>query len=169
MPFYVFFDYKDVQNQTAKNMITSLLKQLVCTMQSIPVALEKLYDEDKNEKRRPSLDGLVDLFIKHAKQMSCVILFDAFDECGEQGIVRSRLIQRFYNSGVKVFITHRPHVLTSPKSDFPEHTLLEIQARDEDIEGYIDKQLRMEEKAKRLDDTFRTRIIDDIKQQAKGM
>jgi hypothetical protein len=138
-------------------------------MQSIPDVLENMYDEDRNEKRRPSLDGLVDSFINHAKRMSCVILFDAFDECGEQGIVRSRLLQRFYSSGIKVFITHRPHVLTGPKSDFPLHIVVEIQARDEDIEGYIDRQLRMVEKAKRLDNIFRTRIIDAIKQQAKGM
>jgi hypothetical protein len=128
-----------------------------------------MYDEDKKEKRRPSLDDLVDLFINHAKQMSCVILFDAFDECGEQGIVRSRLLQRFYSSGINVFITHRPHVLTGSMRDFPQHIVVEIQAHDEDIEGYIDRQLGMEEKAKRLDKTFRTRIVDDIKQQAKGM
>lgn len=150
-------------------MVASLLKQLIYTIQSIPDALEKMYEEDKNEKRKPSLDGFVDLFMNHAKQVPCVILFDAFDECGEQGIVRSRLLQRFYSSGIKVFITHRPHVLTSPKRDFPRHIVVEIQARDEDIEGYIDRQLRMEEKSERLDNTFRTRIIEDIKQQAKGM
>jgi hypothetical protein len=150
-------------------MIASLLKQLIYTTQSIPNDLEKMYDEDKKEKRRASLDGFVDLFINYAKLMSFVVLFDAFDECGEQGIVCSRLIQRFYNSGIKVFITHRPHVLKNPEIDFQEYTRIEIQARDEDIEGYIEEQLRMEEKAKRLDETFRTRIIDEIKHQAKGM
>jgi hypothetical protein len=128
-----------------------------------------MYDEDKKEKRRPSLDAFVDLFIKHVKQVSFVVFFDAFDECGEQGIVCSRLIQRFYNSGIKAFITHRPHVLKNPEIDFQEYTSIEIQVQDEDIECYFNTQLRMEEKAKWLDNTLRARIIDEIKHQAKGM
>jgi hypothetical protein len=128
-----------------------------------------MYEEDKNQKRRPSLDGFVELFIKHAKQLSCVILFDAFDECDEQGIVLSKLIEQFYNSGIKVFITHRPHILKNPEIDFQEFTRVEIQARDEDVETYIEGQLRMEEKAKRLNNDFKTTIIAEIRHQAKGM
>lgn len=128
-----------------------------------------MYDEDKNQMRRPSLDGFVELFMKHARQVSSVILFDAFDECHEQGVVFSRLIQRFYNSGIKVFITHRPQILKNPEIDFQGLTRVEIQARDEDVQAYIEEQLKMEEKAKRLDDEFKARIIAEIRHQTKGM
>jgi hypothetical protein len=128
-----------------------------------------MYNEAKKESPRPILSAFVDVFITYAKLASFIILFDAFDECEYQGIMISQLIRRMYNSGIKVFITHRPHVLQNPKNDFEELNILEIQAHDEDIECYTIQRLIMEEKAKRLDDTFKSRIIKEIRDRAKGM
>ena len=128
-----------------------------------------MYDEDKKEKRRPSLDAFVELFIKHTKEMSFIVLFDAFDECGEQQTVQCQLIQRFYNSGLKIFITHRPHVFKSPEADFQEWTRVDIQARDDDIERYVKTELDMKAKERQFDSSLRVRIISEIKSQAKGM
>ena len=168
-PLYLFFDYKDVDNQTAKKVIRSLLKQLVLARQSIPSDLEKIYNEDKDEKRSPTLDTFVNLFIKHVNELSFIVLLDAFDECGEQENVLSRLIQHFYNSGIKMFITHRPHALTTPELHFQNFASVEIQARDEDVERFITEELDTKPKGKRLDADFRDRISTEIKNKAKGM
>lgn len=168
-PLYVFFDYKDVQNQTAKNVMASLLKQLIYAKQSIPCELEKMYDEDKKEKRRPSLDAFVQLFTKQTKEISFIVLFDAFDECGEQQTVQCQLIRRFYNSGLKIFITHRPHILKTPEADFREWTRVDIQARDEDIERYVKTELDTKAKERQLDSSLRARIMREIKSRANGM
>src|SRR5208282_3064807 len=109
---------------------------------------ETMYDEAKTGSPRPILSAFVDLFIRYAKLASFIVFFDAFDECNQQGIVCSQLVRRIYNSGIKVFITHRPHVLQKPEADFEDFTVMEIRAHSEDIENYIAQQLEVEEKAK---------------------
>jgi hypothetical protein len=164
---YLFFDYKD--DQTAEKVIATLLKQLIYLMKAIPHDLETKYDQTKNGYPRPVLAEFIDLFIKYAKPVSFIVLFDAFDECKHQGIIWSQLIRQMYDSGIKVFITHRPHVLQSPGTHFQECTVVEIQAHREDVENYIAQQLEMEEKAQLLSETFKTLIIRRISDQAKEM
>ena len=128
-----------------------------------------MYHDDINDKRPHTLSSFVDLFISHAKKDSFIILLDAFDECGEQELVYSQVIQPLYNAGIKVFITHRPHIIIKPEVDFQDFMRVEIQAMDEDIESYIRGQPKMQKKAKHLDDTFTLEIIEAIKGKAKGM
>lgn len=125
-----------------------------------------MYDKSKAGSPKPALSELVQLFITCAKLGSFIVLFDAFDECKEQGIVWSQIVRTIYTSGINVFITHRHHVLQ--KSD-AESTVVEIRAQDEDIEQYIVQKIKIEEKANRLPETFKARIIKDITKQAKGM
>jgi hypothetical protein len=74
-----------------------------------------------------------------------------------------------YNSGIKVFITHRLNVLQKPEADFKEFTLVKIQTQVEDVEKYITQQLEGDENVKRLSETFKTRIINEVRDQAKDM
>lgn len=166
---YIFFDYQDVQNQTAEKVIANLLKQLIYLIDTIPSQIMTMYNEAKKEYPRPILSAFVDVFITYAKLASFIILFDAFDECDQQGIMIFQLIRRMYNSGIKVFITHRPHILQKPEDNFEESTILKIRAHDEDIESYIAQQLEIGEKVQRLDKTFKNTIIKEIRDQAKGM
>lgn len=168
-PLYIFFDYKDDQSQTAEKVIANLLTQLISSTKIIPPDLETEYDRVKNRSPRPVLSVFINLFIKYAKSASFIVLFDAFDECKERGTIWSQLVRQMYHSRIKVFITHRPHVLQNPKADFNECTILEIQARREDIENYIAQQLEMEENTKFLPKTFKDTIIKEISDQAHDM
>jgi hypothetical protein len=142
---------------------------LIFSTKSIPFSLVSVYDKVKTGYPKPTLSTFVDLFITYAKLASFMVLFDAFDECNQQGIVYSQLIQRMYNSGIRIFITHRPHVLQNPEVDFEEFTRLEIRAQSEDIENYISKQLDIEETAKCLDGKFKDTIKNEIRDHANGM
>ena len=168
-PLYIFFDYKDDQNQTAEKVIANLLRQLISSIQIIPSDLETEYDRVKNGSPRPVLSVFINLFIKYAKSASFIVLFDAFDECKQQGVILSQLVRQMYNSGIKVFITHRPHVLQNTKADFNECTVMEIRARREDVQNYTAQQLDMEEKTKHLAETFKDTIIKEISAQANDM
>jgi DNA repair photolyase len=127
-----------------------------------------MYDEFKSGSPRPNLSSFVDLFVTHATPASFIVFFDAFDECNQQGIVRSHLIRRMYNAGIRVFVTHRPHV-QFPDVDFKDLTRIEILARSEDVENYIAQQLEVEGNAKRLNESFKATIIKQITDQANGM
>ena len=150
-------------------VVVSLLKQLIYSTDTIPSQVITMYNEAKKEYPRPNLSAFVDVLITCAKLAPFVILFDGFDESDQRGIVWSKLIRPMYNSGIKVFITHRPHILQKSEIDFEEFTVMEIRAQDEDIEKYISQQLEVEEKTKRLHQAFKARIIKEIKHQAKEM
>ena len=148
----------------------SLTKQLVVSLQSVPSSLKTIYDEVEKNSSTPQLSDFVDLFLEYSKQHSIVVLFDAFDECGEQEIVISQLVLRFYKSGIKVFITHRPFVLKNPESHFENVVTQEIRARREDIEAYVDHQLKNKEMAKGcLDSQFKNGIVKQISDLADGV
>jgi len=150
-------------------VITSLLKQLILWLKEIPSDLMTKYDEVKSGCPRPPRSVFVDLFIKHAKQRSFVVLFDAFDECDQRGIVLTEVIRLLYDSGIRTFITHRPHVLQNPDADFEDIFVKEIRAQSEDIEKYIAQQLEVEENSRRLSETFKASIINEIRDHAKDM
>lgn len=168
-PLYIFFDYKDILNQTPEKVIASLLKQLVASLSTLPSSLVKMYDEMKNGLPPPSLSDFVDLFIRCSTQHSVVVLFDAFDECDQRGTMISRLVRRLYQAEIKVCIMHRPHVLQHLDIDFEKVTKLEIRAQSEDVETYIAQQLQQEEKMRRLDDNYKAGIINEISKRADGM
>jgi hypothetical protein len=128
-----------------------------------------IYDKVKTGSPKPTLSTFVDIFLTHSKLASFMVLFDAFDECEQQGIVCSQLILPMYNSGIRIFVTHRPHVLQTPEVDFKEFTRMEIRAQSEDIENYISQQLGIEERAKALDRRFKGAIINKIRDEANGM
>jgi hypothetical protein len=128
-----------------------------------------MYDKAKTGSPRPILSVFIDLFIKYTKPASLIVIFDAFDECKQQGIIWSQVVRQMYNSGIKIFITHRPHLLLNPEADFNEFTIMEIRAHREDIENYVAQQVEVEPKTKRLTETFKTTIIKQISDQANGM
>jgi hypothetical protein len=168
-PLYIFFDYQDGQNQTPEKVIASLLKQFIYSIGEIPSQIVTMYNEAKKESPRPIVSAFVDVFITYVKSPSYVIFFDALDECNQQGFMISVLVQRMYNSGIKVFITHRPHILRNPENSFEERTRLEIRAHNEDIESHVAQQLRMAEKAQRLEKTFKDTIVKELRDKANGM
>jgi hypothetical protein len=49
---YIYFDYDNQKNQTPVNIITSLLKQLVCQLGLIPMELQGLYEKCITESSR---------------------------------------------------------------------------------------------------------------------
>ena len=150
-------------------MITSLLKQLIRLLKEIPCDLMTKYDEVKSGSPRPLRSVFVDLFIKYASQGSFIVLFDAFDECDQRGIVLSEIIRPMYNAGIRTFITHRHHVLQNPNADFEDICVTEIRAQGEDIEKYIGQQLELEENSRRLSETFKASIISEIRRHAQDM
>lgn len=165
-PLYIFFDYKDAHIQTAEKVIASLLKQLLFPFDTLPSALEAMYDKSKTGSPRPVLSDLVQLFITCSSRLPAVVLFDAFDECGNQRRIISELVVPLHKSGIRVCITTRPHVLQDLKHTFDSATIMEIRAQREDIETYLAHQL---EQSQRLNATFKADIIRKLSNHADGM
>jgi hypothetical protein len=142
---YFYFDFKD-EGQTAEFVVTSLLKQLIYQFMKIPTSLELAYDKWQRGQRkiRPDESAFAELFTECAKEFSTVyespvfIVLDAYDESPK--MERKKLIsylQQFHQSGASIYLTTRPELLDNLQKAFAPLIVLEIKARDIDIELYV--------------------------------
>ena len=165
---YFYFDYKDQLQQTAEVLLSSLLKQMAHPLEGLHPCLKSIYDQVSPGSAKPVLSDLVNLFITCAQHLKTVfVILDAFDECGQQSRIIEHIIKRFSLSGIKVFITARPHLHETFKSEFDRATFFTITAEDDDVKNYITSELQT--KKKRLNDNFRKEIIYEISSRAQGM
>ena len=78
---YLYCDYK-ASDQTAVNLIASLLQQIVQSETKLLDGINALYEEHRRKQTRPSLADFTRLLQKEAQQFSRVfIVIDAVDEC----------------------------------------------------------------------------------------
>ena len=109
---YVYFDYKNREEQTGDNVIRTLLKQLLLPSNLIPRDLESVYDDCTSRNKHPDMSIFTRQLLSISATLSSVyIMLDALDECSSEildDIVA--LIHQIKNSRVKIFCTSRPHI-----------------------------------------------------------
>ncbi|KAL7956479.1 ankyrin repeat-containing domain protein [Trichoderma compactum] len=137
---YLFCDYRKHNEQKAEDLVANLLKQLTQRRDVIPDCIQELYVECKKNPKRPSLHEL-----SEALQSVCLlyskvfIVVDALDECqitdGCRKYFLSTLFRLQEGTNTNFFATSRniPEILEA----FKKSTLLEISAKDEDVQKYL--------------------------------
>jgi hypothetical protein len=129
-----------------------------------------VYNKLHIPREEPPLSVLIDLFKTCARELSAVaVILDAFDECDvdERGRIVSELLPPLSESGVKVYITTRHHLLDPLKLEFESSTFLEIKANKDDIENYLMQQIK--HRWNRLPPDFKMEITRTISERADGM
>ena len=165
-PAYVYFDSQD-REQTQASVIASLLKQLLSALPEIPSAIQDAFSKfESGESGSDSIDFIG--FIKTVStNLSCVaILLDAFDECQphEQPKIVD-LVSELRKSGIRVYITTRPHCRAYLKDKLPDTVFTEIAANEEDIKMFLDEKMASMD----VGDELKDQITSTICPQAKGM
>jgi hypothetical protein len=130
-----------VDNQTPSRLLAGLWRQLVLERDIGPIA-ENLYEQHQEKRTAPSLDEVVNVLRFSIRELSKVfIIIDAMDEYPE--FQRETLLQNLatIGSNVNFMITSRPNISLEPSS-LPNIETLDIQAAPEDIQGYIDAQIK---------------------------
>jgi hypothetical protein len=168
---YIYFDYKDKETHSAKNIAANILKQLLSRSDETPHDLLQLFEKARNNPRHfKELKELREWILKCAEYLpSVVIILDALDEC-ENTFERTKIIS-FLNDlskdGVKILITSRTS-LPKPMNDIP---ILEARAKDSDIDAYVRARLGevpLEIDPELLED-LEPIIIRSIQSNANGM
>jgi hypothetical protein len=166
-----YFDYNDSERQTLEDVVTSLLKQLVYQIDTIPPDLEEAYDLHLHRgiRARPTVNRFSDLLINCSKQFftTVFLLIDAFDECLEAR--RPELLvhlQRFYEAGLRLFLTTRSHLLHQLEKKLQCAAKLEIYAQENDVQKYLTESLQ--EKVGYLDDKLQHKIVERISMGVDG-
>jgi hypothetical protein len=170
---YVYFDYKERDNQTPILVLASLVKQLGYQIPHLPQKISTLYEEHVNKGKRPSLEELLIVLLSiFASFKRVFIVFDALDECNQKG-QRDKFLPLFHSlgeGGANLFITSR-YYPEDIQVSFKNVPRIKIMASGEDIKSYILQKLEENPRVKRLAEKAKCedRIISELNERANGM
>ncbi|KAJ7270941.1 ankyrin repeat-containing domain protein [Mycena rebaudengoi] len=135
-----YLNHKESDAQSPSNILAGLWWQLVSERPISPV-VQQLYEKHQNQRTKPSLDEVREIFCSTVAEFSKVfIVVDAFDEYPEAH--RFILLDTLATMGgtVSLMLTSRPNI--APESFFPTASVLEIRAKEEDIRRYVAAQIQ---------------------------
>jgi Cdc6-like AAA superfamily ATPase len=137
---YIYGNYNRRHEQTPIQLVSSLLKQLVLQLPSIPEQIRDLYDQHYQHGSRPQLLTLIQ-YLEHiiVEHTRVFFVIDALDELPQDAmdVCIPELLRLTRMTSLRIFATARPVPAITTKFEGPESIRLEIHAIDEDIERYI--------------------------------
>jgi hypothetical protein len=80
------FEFKDVEKQDTRRALSSLVRQLLDNVTTIPLSLNQLYEGCEYGKRAPDIEGLMYVlkcFAESDEIDEIFVVLDALDECPE--------------------------------------------------------------------------------------
>ncbi|KAF8461240.1 hypothetical protein BDZ91DRAFT_684178, partial [Kalaharituber pfeilii] len=176
---FAYFNYKAQAQQTATNILGSLLQQLALDISPLfppilPPALVDLWRTHNNLMTRPSLSDFADLlrfFIPQYKRI--FIVLDAMDEClsDEREELLAELQHMMALGNVSLMVTSRD-VGFEGNLLFTSGDRVDVKATDRDVRVYLETRIQKKQRLLSLcrkDPLLRSQIVDKIAQKAHGM
>ena len=138
---FIYCNYKERVHQTRRNLISSLVQQLIQRGSPIPETLRSFYDQ--NKKGRPPLEAeLPNLLYQVVSNFSTVFfVVDALDESREDDGTRSTLTRKLRELLPNVRILYTSRRLTDIERQFEGCLHLEIRATNEDIQRHLESRI----------------------------
>ena len=168
---FMYCDYKEQEQQTSVNLISSLLQQLVEQQSSVPDEVHSLWEEHTRRRTRPGLAECSRLLQSIASAFSKVfIVIDALDESSE--ITRDDLIAEIQKLASRLHLMATSRHNANIEQSFSDSIQLEIQAHDADVKAYIRTQIDKRERLKkfvRADPSLQEMIETKLASKAQGM
>ncbi|KAK0716323.1 hypothetical protein B0H67DRAFT_515985, partial [Lasiosphaeris hirsuta] len=165
---YIYCNFKRQEEQTAVNLLASVLKQLAQSQDSLASSVKELYDKHKINRTRPSVDELAKVLYSVVTMYSRVyIIVDALDECQTVGGCQEIFLTEMLNLQANLLVTSRP--IQHIEAKFQGTLSLEIRATDEDVHTYLTSHLARLPSFVRDDSGLQKKIQDKIVQATDGM
>ena len=169
----IYCDYKAKGEQTAPNLLASLLKQIVQDCSTLSGNLKPLYDDYNKRKSHPAPEDVsIALQSEIATFSRMFIVVDALDECTEEGSTRADLLDELRSLPNKVNLMVTSRNIPAIKREFEGVKSLEIHATDADVVRYITSRLQREHRLARhvkADPVLHDTVVNAILDKAKGM
>jgi hypothetical protein len=139
---YIFCNFRRKYEQKPVDLFTSLLKQLIQGLPSVPQSVQRLYEHYQHKRTRPSFDEMSQTLQSVAPHYSRIfLLVDALDECQVSEGGRQRFLTELLSLQAKtaanLFVTSR-YIPEIVKEFEGKGERLEIRATDEDLHRYLD-------------------------------
>jgi len=163
-----YFDFAVQKEQSATNVLGSLLKQIVSGMGAIPEEISRAFQEHKNAigGRGPQIRDIVKMLQAITSSLSTVVCIDALDECA--AVHRAKLLNSLKqilekSPGTRVFITGRPHIQAEIEKRLDRRvTNLFIGSSKDDIIEYLRARLDEDETPDAMDESLEVDILEKI-------
>ena len=142
-----YFDFATRGEQSAINILGSLLKQLVRRFNPI---LDVIIQEFQNQKmviggRGPRIPGILNMFQAIATTMRTFVCIDALDECAPEHrvVVLDSLGQILRESpNTRIFMTGRPHIRSEIERRVGAGAIfISIEPKEDDVLRYLRERL----------------------------
>ena len=162
---YIFCNYKEGGNQTARSLMSSLLQQLLQKVSVIPDAVIDLYQKST----QPSLQEVSNCLKLTIKGFRTVfIVIDALDECLIE--TREALLNEIQGlqPEIQLLVTSRPNI----KLEIEELEKLDIQASVHDIKRYVKARIQNATRLRnhiQADPSLHEVIVETITKKSQGM
>ena len=171
---YFFFDFNDMEKQSSKKAIRSLLFQFALQQQNRLQTLEELYQRYENGQQQPAEEAVRSL-LKDA--IACTghkyIILDALDECAnrEDFLIFIRELVQSQRKGLRIMITSRREKDIQEQLGSIANYDINIQSAivNEDIRIYVRNRLATDSKLKKWPATVQEDIVATLMKKADGM
>ena len=174
MVSYFYFDFNDVEKQSSKKAIRSLLFQFTMQQQDRLQHLEKLYRICGNGHEQPAENAIRSLFMD---AIACTghkyIILDALDECKDREDFALFIREMFHSQqeGLRILITSRRERDIEEQLGSIATYNINIQSAivDEDIRRYVVGRLATDSKLKKWPKKVQDDIVRVMMEKAGGM
>ena len=170
-----YFDFAARKEQSATNVLGSLLKQMVSGMERIPEEILRAFQHQKTALggRRPQLVDIVKMLQLVTSSRRTFMCIDALDEC--EGVQQIRLLNSLKqilekSPGTRIFTTGRPHILAEIEKRLSGHvTSVSVSPPEEDIVTYLHARLGEDQTPDAMDEILEAEILEKIPKNISGM
>lgn len=175
---YFFFDFNDVQKQSAELMVRSLISQLLRQCVAVPTSLGALFSTCEHGQRHPSLDALLEVLQQMMREFPHVyIVLDALDECSERAelikILETISAWQLQNSHILLASRRERDIESSLEKFIDQQNFVDLQSEvvDGDIQKYVQQRLSDDGRLSRWgkDPALRQDIEAALMKGAQGM
>ncbi|KAF5648632.1 purine and uridine phosphorylase [Fusarium sp. NRRL 52700] len=137
---YVYCNFRRQEEQTARELLASVLKQLLQTLPTLPESIESLH----RTRSRLSLKDISETLLCVAERFSRVfVVIDALDECRTTDGTMTKFLKEIFDlqskCQINIFATSRP--TPDVINLFKDCVSLEIRARDVDVSMFVRGQI----------------------------
>ncbi|CAH0052895.1 unnamed protein product, partial [Clonostachys solani] len=171
---YIYCNYKREETQTVENLLKTMVRQLLQTRTPLPEAVKSLYNRHNARQTQLTLEEIRRLLRSTVASYPRVfIVIDALDECLGPDECRSRYLQEIRglqeSYAVNVFVTSRPLPKVRKMPSFKDSALVQLHARGEDIQAYLDYRISRFSSFVQQDIDLQRAIKDKIQGIVNGM
>jgi len=170
-----YLDFAARKEQSATNVLGSLLKQVVGGMERIPEEISRAFQQQTTTigGRRPQLSDIVKMLQLVAFSRRAFMCIDGLDECS--GIHRVRILDSFKqilekSPGTRIFATGRPHIRAEVERRLAGYVKsISITPIRKDITEYLRIKLHEDEKLYAMDESLEADILEKVPENASDM